>query len=69
MSNLVKPRRRVIINPVMGDLEFVSDNNFSYENIPFGKKLTVHQNNQMIVHDELIAEGDLDLDGSLILEE
>lgn len=70
MSNTpIKPKTRTIINPVTGQLEQVRDNNFSYENIPVNKRLVIHENNQMVVYDGFEVDGELDLYGSLILEE
>lgn len=69
MSAPIRPKRKVVVNPITGKLEYVTDNNFSYENVPVGKKLTIQENNQMIVYDGFEVDGDLDLHGSLILEE
>lgn len=68
MSEPVKPKKKVIINP-LGELDIVTDNNFSYESVPEGKKLTIPSNHQMIVHEGFIVDGDLDLKGTLVLEE
>ena len=65
----IRPKKRIVINPTTGTLDSVTDNNFSYESVPLNKKLTIHENNQMLVHDGFDVEGDLDLYGSLILEE
>lgn len=69
MSSAVHPKRKIVINPTTGQPEYVSDNNFSYEKVPQNKKLTIHENQQMVIHDEFQADGDVDLNGSLILEE
>ena len=69
MSKAIRPKRKVIVNPINGEFDFVSDNNFSYENVPVGKKLTIPANNQMVVHDEFQVDGEVDLKGSIILEE
>lgn len=69
MPKLVKPKRRIVVNPLTGAFENVSDSNFSYEGVPENKKLTIHENNQMSIHEEFVVEGDLELHGSLILEE
>lgn len=69
MAKPLKPKRRIVINPVTGEIDSVSDNNFSYENIPDGRKLILHENNQMVVFDGFEVDGELDLYGSLILEE
>jgi len=65
----IKPKSKTIVNPLTGQLDQVSDNNFSYEGVPANKKLIIHENHQMIVHEGFSVEGDLDLHGSLILEE
>lgn len=65
----VKPRRRVVVNPTTGELDTVSDNNFSYESVPEASRLFIHANNQMTVHDEFTVDGDLELHGALILED
>ncbi len=69
MSKAIRPKKKVVVNPLTGKIEYVNDNNFSYENIPVGKKLTIQENNQMVVHDGFEVDGDLELLGSLILEE
>lgn len=65
----IKPKRRVVVNPTTGELDTVSDNNFSYESVPENSKLVIHANNQMIVRDEFTVDGDLELQGALILED
>lgn len=66
---LIKPKKRVVVNPLTGQFEYVTDNNFSYESVPEHAKLVIHENNQMIVYEGFSVDGDLDLHGSLILEE
>lgn len=66
---LIKPKKRVVVNPLTGQFEYVTDNNFSYESVPEHTKLVIHENNQMIVYEGFSVDGDLDLHGSLILEE
>lgn len=68
-DKLVRPKKRIVVNPTTGVLDSVTDNNFSYEGVPLNKKLTIHENNQMTVRDGFEVEGDLDLHGSLILED
>lgn len=65
----IRPKKRIVINPMTGNLDSVTDNNFSYEKVPQNRKLIIHENHQMLVVDELEVDGDLDLYGSLILEE
>ncbi len=71
MSLPVKPKTKIAFNPIEGDFNLITDNNFSYESVPAGKKLTIGPNQQMIVHEEFILDvgGELRLDGSLIIEE
>lgn len=69
MAKQLKPKKRIVINPFTGGLDYVSDNNFSYESIPDNRKLVIPENNQMAVFDGFESDGELDLDGSLILEE
>jgi hypothetical protein len=69
MSLPVKPKKKIVINPTTGTLDLVTDNNFSYESVPENKKLLVSKNMQMTVHEYFEVEGELRLDGSLILEE
>lgn len=69
MAGRIKPKQKVTINPLTGDFDIITDNNFSYESVPSGKKLEIPENMQMAVHDEFILDGDLDLEGSLILED
>lgn len=69
MSTPIRPKKKVVVNPITGKIEYVNDNNFSYENVPLGKKLTIQDNNQMTLHDGFEVDGDVDLLGSLILED
>lgn len=69
MSKSTKPKKKISFNPLTGEFNLVTDNNFSYENIPNQKILSVRENNQMIIHEEFEIDGELRLDGSLIIEE
>jgi hypothetical protein len=69
MAKPVKPKKRIVINPIESTLDIVTDNNFSYESVPTGKRLQIPANMQMIVVEEFDVEGELILDGSLIVEE
>ena len=69
MSLPVKPKKRLAFNPLTGEFDIVTDNNFSYESVPDNKKLLIPQNHQMILREEFECEGELTIDGSLILEE
>ena len=65
----IKPKKRIVVNPTTGKLDTVTDNNFSYESVPEGTRLFIYMNNQMIVRDEFTVDGDLELQGALILED
>ena len=69
MSKPVKPKKRVGFNPLEGQFDIVTDNNFSYESVPENKKLLIPENHQMVKHEEFDLDGELQLDGSLILED
>ena len=69
MAKPVKPKKKVALNPLTGEFDLVTDNNFSYESVPSPKVLTIPENHQMVVHEEFDLEGELRLDGSLIIEE
>lgn len=69
MSLPIRPKRRIIINPMTGNLDTVSDNNFSYDSVPEGKKLIIPSNNQMALFDGISVDGDIDLFGTIVLEE
>lgn len=69
MALPVKPKKQIAFNPIEGKFDLVTGNNFSYESVPLNKKLTIRQNEQMIVHEDFIIEGELRLDGSLIVED
>ena len=69
MAKKVKPNKELVVNPIEGTLDFVSGNNFSYESVPLNKKLKVRDNEQLVVKEEFILEGTLELDGALFLEE
>lgn len=69
MSKRVKPKQKITVNPIEGTFDIITDNNFSYESIPENKKLTIDDNNQMVVMDEFLVDGELRLEGTLILED
>ncbi len=69
MALPVKPKQKIIINPLEGDFDIITDNNFSYESVPDNKKLTIPANMQMVVHNDFDIEGELVLDGTLIVED
>ena len=67
MGKPVKPKNKLNINPTTGKLDLVTDNNFSYESVPVNKKLKIRNNEQMIVHQEFLVEGELKLEGTLVI--
>lgn len=54
-------------NPLSGNFDIVSPDNFSYNYIPTGITLQVPQYQQMIVVEHLDIVGDLDLIGDLAI--
>lgn len=64
----VKPPKKIVLNPFEGEFDFVVDNNFSYQGVPNGKKLTIYENMQMAVFNLFYVEGTLELKGVLVLE-
>jgi hypothetical protein len=69
MSSRVKPKKKITISPTTGQLDLVTDNNFSYESVPVGKKLKIYENMQMVVFGDFDSEGELTLEGSLVMED
>ncbi len=67
--SIVKPKKKININLVTGKLDMTTDNNFSYESVPENHRLQVPRNNQMTVYEEFDCDGELKVDGSLIMEE
>lgn len=69
MSDRVKPKKKIDFNPLEAEFDLTTDNNFSYESVPENKKLRVYQNMQMAVFGTFVVDGELRLDGSLIIED
>lgn len=69
MAKRVKPKKKIAFNPLEGSFDLVTDNNFSYESVPDLKKLLIPDNHQMIIREEFILEGELRLEGSLMVED
>lgn len=69
MAKRVKPAKKIAFNPIEGSFDLITDNNFSYESVPTNKRLKIYENMQMIVCDSFDVEGELILDGHLVLEE
>jgi hypothetical protein len=68
MAKPVKPKKNIVFNPLEGQFDVITGNNFSYESVPGGKSLKIRENEQMVVYEEFSVDGDLDLDGTLIVE-
>lgn len=68
MAKPIKPKKKIVFNPLEGQFDLVTDNNFSYESVPANKKLKIRENEQMIVCEGFDVQGELQLDGSLMLE-
>lgn len=69
MTKKVKPVKKIVINPLEGDFDLITDNNFSYESVPQNKKLVIYENMQMTVMEGFELDGELILDGNMFLEE
>lgn len=69
MSSSITAPKRLIFNPLEGQFTLVLDNHFSYESIPAGKRLQIPANQQMVVYEDFVIEGELALYGTLIVEE
>lgn len=68
MALPVKPKKKIAFNPIEGQFDLVTDNNFSYESVPNEKVLIIRENHQMILHEDFDLEGELRLEGTLIVE-
>lgn len=70
MAAKTKPDNKISFNPIEGQFDQITGNNFSYRSVPANKKLKVPENMQMTVHEEFQVEenAELLLDGELILE-
>lgn len=64
MSKL-KPNE-LLVNPTTGQPILVPSPNFSYNYIPFGCCLKVHEYQEMILNKRIVVEGRLVLKGNLI---
>ena len=69
MSKKVRAKKKIAFNPIEGQFDLVTDNNFSYESVPENKKLFIAENMQMIITEQFEVEGELFLDGSLVIED
>lgn len=69
MSKPVKPKTKIVLNPVEGQLDVVTDNNFSYEETPPNKQLKIRENHQMTLIGKHQVDGILIIDGTLVVTE
>lgn len=69
MAKRVRAKRKVVFNPIEGEFDIISDNNFSYVSVPEGRKLEIPENMQMAVHGCEEIDGEMRIDGELIVEE
>lgn len=54
-------------NPLTGEFDLVSADNFSYKTIPTGTTVIIPANQQMIVQGDITIVGDLTITGQLTL--
>jgi hypothetical protein len=69
MAKKVKPKIKIAFNVLEGQFDYITDNNFSYKNVPTGKKLPIRENHQMIVLGCFEVDGTVEIDGELAVEE
>ena len=58
-------KKKLLINPLTGDFNLVSTDNFSFDTVPVGKIVDIPQYQQMIVYQSITVDGVLNIDGSL----
>lgn len=69
MVKRVKPKNKIIFDPLKGEFDVITGNNFSYESVPESLILEIRENEQMAVFGEFELIGTLNNDGSLIIED
>ena len=69
MAKAVKPKKKLDFNPVSGEFDLVTDNNFSYEEVPEDKRLRIRDNHQMALHGCHKVDGTLIVEGTLVVTE
>lgn len=69
MSMPVKPKNKITLNPLEAQFDVITGNNFSYESVPENKKLLIPNNHQMVFHGEFDLDGELQIEGSFVVEE
>ena len=60
-------KKKVDINPLSGEIGFISEDNFSVKEVKTGKKTDVRARQQMIVDGEIVVDGDLNVQGEAVL--
>jgi len=68
MSCSLKPKE-VELDVFSGQLTYMPSPNFSYDEIPTGCCMRIHQYQQMLLYDDIIIDGDLIIDGTLVFVE
>jgi len=58
---------RYVLNPITQKLEFVKENNFSFNYIITGLNLCIPEYQQMVVIGEIIVDGTLTINGELVV--
>lgn len=69
MAKRTRAKRKVVFNPIEGEFDIISDNNFSYLSVPEDRRLEIPENMQMTVHGCFENDGDLIVEGDVIVEE
>ena len=64
-----KPKKKIVFDPLKGEFDLITDNNFSYKDIGENQTVKVRSNEQKAVFGCFDVEGTLDLEGDLIIEE
>ena len=64
----IKANTHIEVNPLTGDFDLISGNNFSYKSVPANKKLKIPENMQMALHGSFVVDGVLEIEGELVIE-
>jgi len=60
-------KKKLGIDPLSGEFEFISEDNFSIKEVASGKKTDVRVRQQMIVDGEIVVNGELNVQGEVVL--
>lgn len=66
MASALKPKE-LDINITSGELTYLPMPNFSYENVPTGCCMRIHEFQQMVVHQLIIVDGLMIADGTVVV--